>query len=162
MAAWPSEETLTIRAGALEAVGAELAGLVTEEGDAGVVDQHVQTVVGAEHGLGEVADLIEAGEIGAVEFEVRISARALDLRQHRVALRLVAAVQQDACAVAGQAGGDKPAKAIGGSGDKDGLAGEAHVSGLRFAFSPVSPRPNLARCPRGTENFVRWGTCDRA
>jgi len=89
--------------------------------DPGVVDQHVEPLLVAADLAPEPAHLLQRGEVGEVGVEAVAPGRLHDLAAGVLQPRLGPPVQQDGGAARGELARERPAKAVGGPGDQDGL-----------------------------------------
>src|SRR6202161_4120946 len=111
-----------------ETVGAEFAPRPAGA-DPGVVDERIETVAFAPHGVSERANLGKRGEVR--DKKARLAPLLCDALNHSLAARSIAAVDDDAPALRGQALGDIAADAIGRAGYENGLALRGHETVLR-------------------------------
>src|SRR6202453_5229147 len=106
-----------------EAVGAEFA-LGATGADPGIVDERVEAVAIAPHRIGERANLGQRGEVSGQE--ARLASLLRDALNHRLAAGPIAAVDDDAPALRGQALSDIAADAIGRAGNESRLTLRGH------------------------------------
>jgi hypothetical protein len=99
----------------LVAIGALRAAIGVRCADARVVDENVETVRDL---LGEGAHRVERGEVAGHEAYVAGTVEQIADRLPRALLG--AGMSEDRGSIAGQARGERPAEAVGGSGDEDG------------------------------------------
>ena len=105
---------------------------------ADVVDQHVQTRIGASHLGSQTAHLRLDGHVGDKDIHRCVTRRSADTGRGRHSTRLVAAGNADPGAQRGEPGGGSHADAPCASGDQNGLPG--HDGDLSHGSFPGSWR----------------------
>ncbi len=115
--------------------------------DAGVIDEHVESLELAGESLTEPAHLLQRGEVGAQPAQPRVSRGLFDARQRLVPPALVAAVQEHRRARRGELGGERPPETVGGAGDQNRLLVEC-PHGERVCQAAQSVRTGGVGCWR--------------